>query len=249
MNEEPLAGGNVTPVVRVSDTVRRTAGPWTPTIHRLLSHLRASGLGWVPAAHGMDDDGREIVDYLPGFVPTYPMPDWIWSDAVLTDAARKLRALHDSTASFDSAEAIWRLPPHEPAEVICHNDFAPYNLVFTDRTVTGVIDFDTASPGPRIWDVAYLAHRLVPLNERDRADDSPVERLRRLVLVLDAYGAEFTAAQTIIATADRLRELADFSQQQSRLQGRRDLAEHAALYRADAAALESGTIIRTDRSR
>ena len=32
-HEEVLAGGNMTAVVRVGDTVRRGAGPWTPTIH------------------------------------------------------------------------------------------------------------------------------------------------------------------------------------------------------------------------
>ncbi|WP_406474882.1 hypothetical protein [Streptomyces platensis] len=32
--EQPLAGGNVSAgVVRVGDTVRRPAGPWTPAVH------------------------------------------------------------------------------------------------------------------------------------------------------------------------------------------------------------------------
>ena len=36
MDEVVLCGGNMTPVVRVGDTVRRATGPWTPTIHALL---------------------------------------------------------------------------------------------------------------------------------------------------------------------------------------------------------------------
>ena len=29
----------MTPVVRVGDTVRRTAGPWTPAVHGLLRYI------------------------------------------------------------------------------------------------------------------------------------------------------------------------------------------------------------------
>lgn len=52
--------------------------------------------------------------------------------------------------AFDGA---WRSPTHQPAEVVCHNDFAPYNLVFRDGAVIGAIDWDYASPGPRLWDL------------------------------------------------------------------------------------------------
>jgi hypothetical protein len=74
-DREELAGGNVTAVVRIGDTVHRTAGPWTPTIHRLLRHLRARGLARVPRPLGMAD-GREVLTYLPGTVARYPMPAW-----------------------------------------------------------------------------------------------------------------------------------------------------------------------------
>ncbi len=47
--------------MRVGDTVRRAAGPWTPTIHALLRHLRASGLSMVPEPLGIDEQGREII--------------------------------------------------------------------------------------------------------------------------------------------------------------------------------------------
>ena len=37
MTEIPLGGGNVSGgVVRIGDTVRRPAGPWTPAVHALL---------------------------------------------------------------------------------------------------------------------------------------------------------------------------------------------------------------------
>jgi hypothetical protein len=41
----------------------------TATIHRLLRHLHANGVEWVPQPIGLDDDGREIVTFLPGTVP------------------------------------------------------------------------------------------------------------------------------------------------------------------------------------
>ncbi len=42
--EVALAGGNMSDVVRRGQGVHRTAGPWTPTIYRLLDHLHAHGV-------------------------------------------------------------------------------------------------------------------------------------------------------------------------------------------------------------
>ena len=66
---EELTGGNMAGAVRIGDRVHRDAGPWTATIHRLLRHLHANGVEWVPQPIGLDDDGREIVTFLPGTVP------------------------------------------------------------------------------------------------------------------------------------------------------------------------------------
>jgi len=53
VTEEPLRGGNMTGgVVRVGDTVRRPAAPWTPAVHALLDHLQAVGFRGAPRAHG-----------------------------------------------------------------------------------------------------------------------------------------------------------------------------------------------------
>ncbi|WP_369828729.1 phosphotransferase [Cryobacterium sp. M91] len=37
---------------------------------------------------------------------------------------------------------------------MCLNDVDPYNMVFQDGHITGLIDVEMASPGPRIWDLA-----------------------------------------------------------------------------------------------
>src|SRR5918911_1946912 len=98
--EVALSGGNMTAAVRVGDTVRRAAGPWTPTIHAFMRHLRACGFEAVPEPLGIDDRGREIISLLPGAPATYPLPDFAWTDATLTAVAGTLRAFHDASVGF-----------------------------------------------------------------------------------------------------------------------------------------------------
>src|SRR5690242_20727743 len=68
--EEPLFGGNAAAgVVRVGGTARRPAGPHTPAVHALLSHLHAAGFGGAPRPLGIDERGREVLSFIPGTVP------------------------------------------------------------------------------------------------------------------------------------------------------------------------------------
>jgi hypothetical protein len=188
----------------------------------------------VPEPLGLDDQGREVLGFLEGEVPTYPMPAWVWADEVIAEAASRLRELHDASLDFPRGGRTWQLPAHEPDEVICHNDFAPYNLVFRAGRLAGAIDFDTASPGPRIWDVAYLAYRLVPLTAPDNPDGTTTtDRPTRLRTLCATYG-DLDPAAVLTTAIDRLAELADFS-------AARGLADHAELYRADAAHLRAQT--------
>jgi len=68
---------------------------------------------------------------------------------------RSTYRLHDASIGFGSDSAVWQAPTKIPAEVVCHNDFAPHNLAFRDGRIVGAIDFDFCSPGPRLWDIAY----------------------------------------------------------------------------------------------
>jgi hypothetical protein len=236
--EVRLPGGGMGGAVRSGDTVRRAAGPWTPTVQRLLAHLRAAGVPGVPAPLGVDDRGRDVTGLVPGDVPAYPLPDWLWRDHVLADAAALLRRVHDASASFDRAGAVWRLPAREPAEVICHSDSSPDNLVFRDGRLVALIDWDTAAPGPRVWDLAYLAYRLVPLGPAG-ADPRPVpldERRRRLDLLCRAYGG-VAPREVLDVVPVRLRTLARFTR--DRADGDARLLGHVALYLDDAAWVES----------
>lgn len=38
-----------------------------------LEHCRAVGLDAVPQPIGLDEDGREVLEFLPGTVPGYPI--------------------------------------------------------------------------------------------------------------------------------------------------------------------------------
>jgi len=175
-DEEVLVGGGSTAVARRGEAVYRTAGPWTPTVHRLLDHLHTRGVTFLPHPLGCDDQGREVLTHLPGTVPTYPLPAHVWAPAVLATAGRQLAEVHAATRSFLSGdleeapagatggELVWQSPVREPVEVVCLNDVAPHNMVFdAEGGLTGWIDVDTAAPGPRVWDLAHLAYRLVPL--------------------------------------------------------------------------------------
>jgi hypothetical protein len=240
--EHELTGGNTTAVVRVGDTVHREAGPWTPTIQLLLAHVRSAGMTEVPEPLGLDSQGREVVSFLPGDVPGWPAPEWLWSERVLADAGRLLRRFHDATAGFALSDAEWRLPATEPAEVICHNDAAPYNMVFRDGRLVGLIDVDTASPGPRILDLAYLAYRIAPLSGDAFAGAAygvgHLDPMARLDALTRAYGLSFARTDVLGAMVDKLRDLAAWSEARADGGGPAELREHAAMYRADAARID-----------
>ncbi len=231
----------MTPVSRLGRDVLREAGPWTPTIQRLLNHLRQQGIEWCPEARGWTEDGREQLSYLKGKVPEYPLPKWVYDESVLMDAAKFLRQFHDATVDYEDPDALWRAPIRQPVEVVCHNDFAPYNMVFRERVLTGVIDWDFASPGPRVWDLAFLAYSMVPLM-RPESPDAPNLTLdlgRRMKLLLDSYGSDESVASLLQIVIQRLEDLAEFTHSHARARKDKQLLENAASYSADAAHLRS----------
>lgn len=229
-----MAGGNMNEVQRVGDTVRRIAGPWTPTVHRYLDYIRRGGVDWAPRPLGIDDD-RETLSFIDGDVPVYPLPDWVWADSVLVEGGRRLRQLHDASIGFPLENATWQSWTKVPAEVICHNDFAPHNLAFADGAIVGAIDFDMCSPGPRMWDIAYFATRSVPLTAAvpQGAPDMSDAR-RRVALILSAYGSSATYLDLMRVAIRRLWDLADFSISKAEELGKPHLRDEAVAYERDA---------------
>lgn len=203
-HEEVLSGGNINNVVKVGETVRRNALP-NPFVHKLLEHLERVGYPHSPRYMGIDEKGREILSYLEGEVPgnEYPKIDkYMWSDEVLAELAKLLRSYHDATLGFKpSIKSINEYPESSLNEVICHNDAAWYNVVFKEKYPVGVIDFDMAGPGPRIWDIVYTLYTCVPLTtfspgEGDRVvvdynkEKDAATRKRRIEIFFSSYGLE-----------------------------------------------------------
>ena len=193
--ETVFDGGNENRVVRVGDTVRRPGHPWTPAVQALLAHLADMGFTGAPRPLGIDDQGREILTFVPGDVGDYPLLPTMTTDEALESAARLLRDYHAASVYqplFSELPWQWYHPDPRQWEVICHSDFAPYNVVFADGRPVAIIDFDHVGPGPRLWDLAYAAYRFAPLAaDRNLAHfgfDPAVDRPARLRRFLAAYG-------------------------------------------------------------
>lgn len=115
----------------------------------------------------------------------------------------------------------------------------PYNMTFFDGHVASLFDFDAASPGPRIWDLAYLAYRLAPLAEDAGIDLTVDERLARIDRLIESYGMPFQRAEILRTLAARLRDLATYTDERQEATGNPEFAIHAAMYRRDAAHAET----------
>jgi hypothetical protein len=134
--EIPLAGGDVTAgVVRVGDTVRRPRGPWSDSVAAYLRHLDEAGFHGAPRFLGVDERGRDVLEFVAGEVPGQPVAEaWAATDSVLAAVARLLCRLHEASASFvPPDDACWfgdgvhvelpaGLPPEPPADVVSHFD-------------------------------------------------------------------------------------------------------------------------------
>lgn len=173
--EEALPGGFINTVTRIGDTVRR--GPAPRYVHRLLEHL-ADWPG-APRCLGVDEQGRDIMQHLDGFVPWQdPTSPGVRTPAAIAEAARLLRNFHDLTAGTALAD---------DRQVVCHNDLSPKNTVYRDLggglLPVAFIDWDIAAPGERIHDIAHLCWQYVGLGEV--VDDDWPELLRA---ACDGYG-------------------------------------------------------------
>ena len=159
VEEIPLAGGRTTSgVFRVADTVRRPLTSNSPFVHQLLTHLESKGFAGAPRFLGIDTANREILSFIPGFVPDNLGE---FSGAQLSSAARLLRAMHDATTDCDFKGS---------SEVICHGDASPCNCVFVDGVPSVLIDFDAARAGSRRDDIGYAAWLWLDIGEEIDAE-------------------------------------------------------------------------------
>ena len=223
--EVRLDGGNVGGAVRVGDTVRRAAGPWTPAVHALLAHLADKGFAGSPRPLGVDEQGREVLTFLPGETvgSARPWPGWVYAEDTLVQVARWVRGFHQAVADFvPPADAVWRMGGHwAPGLIVGHNDAAPYNAVWRDGRLAGFFDWDMAGPVSAAWDVAYAAFSWVPLHARRivarEGFTDFAGRPRRLELFLTEYGWTDGAPAFLEVVRARI---------DAHVRSLRDLAEH-----------------------
>jgi hypothetical protein len=219
MADEVLPSGHAHPgrLIRVGGRVHRPTGPYSEAVHGFLTHLERAGFDGAPRFHGIDDEGREIMDFVPGQVPRSPIPAWAGSDAAMESVARLLRWLHDAAEGYvPPAGAVWHAPA-PPAKWagrwVGHNDLVPDNVVFRDGAAVAFIDFDLCAPVDPLWDVAVALRHWLPA--RDEADlesaHSGILPGPRLALFCDAYGlSDQDRARVLEAVLDCCRYAYDF---------------------------------------
>ena len=189
-----MLGGFVNDVVRVGNEVRRPRGPWTPAVHALLHHLERVGFAESPRVLGIDAQGRERLSFIEGTrVGWSDGPEVMRAGDGLAQLGDLLRRYHEAVRGFTTPEgAVWRNPLAPRAgELIRHGDFSPFNIIWRESKVVGVIDWDFAQPGDPLSDLAYLAWYSVPLMPDDRVDGfglGPIDRSQRLRALCSAYG-------------------------------------------------------------
>ena len=87
---------DVTPtarVVRIGQTVRRPAHRNTAAVQALLKHLEDAGFDGAPRALGVDDEGREMVSFIPGTAGNYPLTPFVLTESTLIRLSLLLRRL------------------------------------------------------------------------------------------------------------------------------------------------------------
>ena len=184
-DEIPLTGGNASgdATVRVGATVRKPWSTSTESTARYMTTIRRAGVD-VPDWRGRDDEGRQVLEYVPGTLAMtlgpLPLPQ-------LRRVGAMIRQIHDASSSYVDDDATWDvlIPPPGPADLVCHNDLAPWNLLVDEERLV-FIDWDAAGPSTRLWDLAYAAQSFAVL---DASQPVPAAA-RRLRAFIDGYAAD-----------------------------------------------------------
>ena len=166
-------------------------GPPRPRPARCSSTSSGSASTARRASSAPIDRGPRDAQYIAGDAALEPYPAWALSDEALVSVAPLLRRFHDAVASFDPSDHAW--PQSVPAAfrdgTICHNDPNLDNVIFEHGRAVALIDFDLASPGSAVWDVACAARLWAPLRaEEDLPEPLHGRSLERLRMFAEAYG-------------------------------------------------------------
>ena len=152
---------------------------WTPTdIDRWLHDLASV----LPALHATQVTASDRVQaFQPYAPPSWDPPPWLKQPAL-----------------WDRAVEMFHQPPLDPDRVFIHRDYHPGNVLWRRGRVTGVVDWQAASVGPRSVDVFWcwsnligqfgleVADRFVDIWERLSGD--AYHRWAEVVMLVDVIG-------------------------------------------------------------
>jgi hypothetical protein len=194
-----FASDSLRVVRRDGDVVVRRTGWWSPAVRDLLLHLEAAGFAESPRFLGVDEQGHERLGYIAG---VSGMDAWriVGTDAGLRAYARLLRRYHDAVRDHvPAADAEWMVGRRAlaPGELVSHGDVGPWNTVWRDGAVVGLLDWDQAAPRPALHDIAYALEYAVPFRSDEDARAQigfalPIDRPARIRAFAEAYGLAST---------------------------------------------------------
>lgn len=141
------------------------------------------------------------MSFIDGVAGHDPLKEYMCSHHALKEIARMLRLYHEAVRDFPISDDLERMDnTPDNIEVVCHNDFAMYNIIFNNEKPVGIIDFDVAAPGPRLWDIAYTLYTCVPISRFFRTKTGDIVNYHssdhadhikhRVKLFFESYGEE-----------------------------------------------------------
>ncbi|BCE01851.1 phosphotransferase [Marinicellulosiphila megalodicopiae] len=218
-----LSGGREDAIYLSENQVHRPLNPWSSSMHKLLIYLHENGFTQCPKFIRTESN-QEILSFIEGGSYNYPLVGEIASLEVLISAAKTLKAFHEQSAKFIQSTQVeslpWMLDLQSPIEVVCHGDFAPYNVAIKNNQVTGIFDFDTCHPAPKLWDIAYAVYCWAPFKTKtDDALGTLNEQIHRAKVFCDAYDlSQKERVELVTMMIKRLEALVKFMINQADLQ-------------------------------
>lgn len=191
-------GGDANVVIWIGDTLRRPMPARPDHVHALLRHFEARGWAGAPRFLGTGEEGGEILSWVEGTVvePGLAGAPGTWTEgclAALGGLVRRMQRSHRREhAGGDGGD----------------RDLAPRNTVLRRRDPraplrpVAIIDWDRASPGARIDDLACMCW-LFRISARGEVDADVVAH--SMAVICDACGPDdrSTLLESVISSQER----------------------------------------------